>query len=320
LLIVEVRNELIVMDIITRFFKQPLVQFLLMGGCIYGAFALFGAPEEDAGENRVHVDATRIEGMISQWESRWNRPPTRAEIEGLIDSYVKEEILYRQAVTMGLNEGDAITRRRMAQKLEFLTSDLASAVQPAEGELEKYYADNEATYRAPDQVTLSQVFFNPDERKDATIDDAEAELEKLRVAGEPDPATLEAGDRSMVKSHFASADQSDIAREMGGGFAESVMELEPGQWHGPVLSGFGVHLVYVFEAEEGAVPEFAVVKDTVLEAWHDEQREQFNAEFLENLKSRFEIVIDELPADRLIEVPTTAISEEESQAVVKSER
>jgi len=304
---------------VKRFFGEPLVQFLLIGGCIYGAFALFGAPEENAGENRVHVDAARIESMISQWESRWKRPPTRQEIEGLIESYVKEEILYRQAVTMGLNEDDPITRRRMAQKLEFLTSDLASAAQPAEGELEQYFADNEATYRAPDQVTFSQVYFNPDDRKNTTIEDAKAELEKLRAAEKPDPATLEAGDRSMVKSHFASADQTDITRQMGGGFAESVMELEPGQWHGPVLSGYGVHLVYVFEAEKGAVPELAAVNDKVLQDWHDEKREQFNAEFAESLKSRFEILIDELPADRLIEVTGKEIDKNETQPAATPE-
>jgi len=304
---------------VKRFFGEPLVQFLLIGGCIYGAFALFGAPEENAGENRVHVDAARLESMISQWESRWKRPPTRQEIEGLIESYVKEEILYRQAVTMGLNEDDPITRRRMAQKLEFLTSDLASAAQPAEGELEQYFADNEATYRAPDQVTFSQVYFNPDDRKNTTIEDAKAELEKLRAAEKPDPATLEAGDRSMVKSHFASADQTDITRQMGGGFAESVMELEPGQWHGPVLSGYGVHLVYVFEAEKGAVPELTAVNDKVLQDWHDEKREQFNAEFVESLKSRFEILIDELPADRLIEVTGKEIDKNETQPAATPE-
>ena len=296
-----------------RFFKEPLVQFLLIGGCIYVAFALFGTPEVDLEENRVHVDAARIEGMISQWESRWKRPPTRQEIEGLIGSYVKEEILYRQAVTMGLNEDDPITRRRMAQKLEFLTSDLAGAAQPAEGELEQYFVDNEATYQAPDQFTFSQVFFNRDDRKDATIEDATAELEKLRVAGKPDPATLEAGDRSMVKSHFASADQTDIARQMGGGFAESVIKLEPGQWHGPMKSGYGVHLVYVFEVEKGAAPAFAAIRDKLMEDWSSEQRKQFDAKFLESLKSRFEIVIDELPNDRLIEVPGVAISENESE-------
>lgn len=304
---------------VKRFFSEPLVQFLLIGGGIYLAFALFGTPEEETSENRVYVDTARIESIISQWQSRWNRPPTRKEVDALIDSYVKEEILYRQALTMGLNEDDPITRRRMAQKLEFLTSDLAGAVEPDEGELEQYFADKEATYRGPDKVSIIQVFFNPDERKDATLDDAKAELEKLRTAGKPDPGKLKSGDQSMVKEQFKSASQSDIARDMGSGFAESVMELEPGQWHGPVLSGFGVHLVYVFEVEDGVAPEFSAVKENVLEAWQDETREQFNTDFLKRLKSRFEIVIDEIPANRLLDAPKTVMREGKTENGVASE-
>ena len=135
---------------LTRLFTEPLIQFLIIGACIYGAFALFGTPEEDFRDTRVHVESARINAFISEWESRWNRPPTREEIDGLIQSYIKEDVLYRQAVAMGLNEDDPITRRRMAQKLEFLTSDLAMMVQPDEGELEQYFNDNSEAYRTPD--------------------------------------------------------------------------------------------------------------------------------------------------------------------------
>ena len=111
------------------------------------------------------------------------------------------------------------------------------------------------------------MFFNPDERKDATLDDAKAALAELEGGEAPDPATLEAGDRTMMKSHFVSVDQVGITRQMGGGFAESVIKLEPGQWHGPVVSGYGVHLVYVFVVKKGVLPPFNAVKDKVLAAW-----------------------------------------------------
>jgi len=307
-------------NIIIRFFKEPLVQFLLIGGCIYAAFFLFGEPEEEVSENQIHVDAGRIDAFISEWQKRWNRPPTRQEIDGLVQNYVREEVLYRQAVSMGLGEDDPITRRRMAQKLEFLTSDLAQAIEPEDAALEKYFADNAATYRAPDQITFSQVFFNPDTRKDATVEDAKAELEKLIAAGEPDPETLEAGDRLMLKSYYPSVTEAEISRQMGSGFAEAVMQLEAGKWHGPVLSGFGTHLVYVYDIEKGAMPEFESVKAKVLEAWQDEQRESFNTEFLENLKARFEIVIDELPEERLIDgVAGKAVSGEDDQKALGAE-
>ena len=213
---------------------------------------------------------------------------------------------------MGLNEDDPITRRRMAQKLEFLTADLAMMKQPAEGELEQYFRDNQANYRAPDQISFSQVFFDPDARDEATLDDAAEVLVQLRSAGEPDAQTLEVGDRFMLQGYFPSVTKAEIGRTMGSGFLEAVMQLEPGQWHGPVLSGYGVHLVYVYDFLPAPPAVFEDVPDTVLEDWHAVQREQFNADFFEALKNNYEIIIDEVPADRLIGDPAATISKDES--------
>ena len=295
---------------VTRLFTEPLVQFLIIGACIYGAYALFGAPEEDFRDTRVHVDSARINGFISEWESRWNRPPTRDEIDGLIQSYIKEDVLYRQAVAMGLNEDDPITRRRMAQKLEFLTSDLAMMVQPAEGELEKYFSENSEAYRAPDRMTFSQVFFDPDSRGNITLEDAEEALVKLQAAGVPSEESIQVGDGFMLQRDFVSVTGMEAARQMGSGFVEAVVQLEPGSWHGPVLSGYGVHLVYLYTYEKSPPPVFEDVQAAVLENWQQEQREKFNADFLENLKTRYEIVIDEIPADRILEVPDSTATNE----------
>jgi parvulin-like peptidyl-prolyl isomerase len=106
----------------------------------------------------------------------------------------------------------------------------------------------------------------------------------------------------MLQNYFASATEMDVRRQMGSGFAEQLMKLEPGQWHGPVLSGYGVHLVYVYENVAAPPAEFEAVQARVLEDWHVEKREEFNAEFFESLKGRYEIIVDELPADRLLEV------------------
>jgi len=291
---------------LTRLLKEPLIQFLIIGGFIYGAYALFGTPEEDFRDTTIVVDSNRINSMISQWEARWNRAPTRKEIDGLIQQYIHEDVLYRQAVAMGLNEDDPITRRRMAQKLEFLTSDLALMQQPSEGELEQYFQENQASYQDPDMISFSQIFIDPDAREDATLDDAAEILEALRAAGEPTEELLQLGDRFMLQNYFASATELDIRRQLGSGFSEVVMDLEPGQWHGPVLSGYGVHLVYVYDSR-------------VLEDWHAVKREEFNAQFLESLKSRYEIVIDELPADRLLDAQIEAAKENAAEAVTAEE-
>lgn len=285
----------------TRLFTEPLIQFLVIGAAIYGAYALFGTPEEDFRDTLVYVDSNRINAFISEWESRWNRPPTKEEIDGLIQSYIREDVLYRQAVAMGLNEDDPITRRRMAQKLEFLTGDLAMMVQPAEGELEAYFEENEAAYRQADQLTFIQVFLDPDSREESTLIDAAQLLVQLQAKGLPDDQTLQAGDQNMLQNYFQLATTLSIARQLGNGFTESVMELEPGKWHGPVLSGYGVHLVYVYDHLVAPPAEFEGVKASVLENWQLSQRESFNAEFLKSLKERYEIVIDEIPAERILQ-------------------
>ena len=296
----------------SRIFTEPLIQFLVLGSLIYGAYALFGTPEEDFRDTTVHVDAKRIDAFISSWESRWNRPPTRQEIDGIIQSYIREDVLYRQAVTMGLNEDDPVTRRRMAQKLEFLTSDLALLVPPDDGELEAFFKENQQDYLEPDRVSIRQVFFNPDTRGNSVLKDAAEMLGRLQAAGEPGPLSLEAGDQSMLQGDFMMATEAEVARWLGSPFAESVIGLKAGQWHGPVLSGYGTHLVFVFEHQVSAPPDFADVETKVLEDWQSERRETFNADFLDSLKKRYDIVIDEIPADRILENPAESVTQQES--------
>jgi parvulin-like peptidyl-prolyl isomerase len=125
---------------------------------------------------------------------------------------------------------------------------------------------------------------------------------------------LQQGDRFMLQNYFAAASERDIRRQLGSGFAESVMALEPGQWHGPVLSGYGVHLVYVFAYQEAPAPQFEAVRERVLEDWHTVKREEFNQQFLESLKERFEIIVDELPADRLLDGQIEAAQAGEANA------
>jgi hypothetical protein len=145
------------------------------------------------------------------------------------------------------------------------------------------------------------VFFDPDLREESTLEDAALILARLQAAGSPDAATLDAGDRFMLQSYFQQASELEVRRQLGSGFAEAVMQLEPRQWHGPVLSGYGVHLVYIYELQRAPAPVFKDVEQSVLEDWQKEQQERFNAEFYESLKSRYDIVIAEPPIKRLLE-------------------
>lgn len=285
------------------------MQFLVIGACIYGAYAIFGAPDENISDTTIVVDSNRINAMISQWEGRWNRLPTRTEIEGLIQTYIREDLLYRQALAMGLNKDDPVTRRRMAQKLEFLTSDISAMQQPKKGELEQYFTENAEKYRYPDRISFIQLFFDPDKRGDTTLSDAAKALAQLQSAGVPDAATIQAGDRLILQYNFKAATEQQVSRQLGSDFSKSVMKLEPGSWYGPVTSGYGVHLVYVYQFHKAPSAKFKEFGERVLADWHEERRLQFNAEFLESLMNRYKIVIDEIPAERLLDVRTEVTGE-----------
>ncbi len=285
---------------ILRLAKAPLLQFLLLGALIYGAYWLYGPPDEAAGERKILVESSRIESFVNQWKARWNRLPTQQELDGLISAYVREEILYRQAVAIGLNKDDPVTRRRMGQKLEFLTKNIALVVEPEEAQLAAYYADNLDKYRDPDLITFAHAFLDPDVRDKTTLADAEVLLRQLRAAGIPSPSTFAAGDRFMLENHYAAISELGIRRLFGGGFSKAVMKLEPGTWHGPVLSGFGVHLVYVYEHVTAPAPDFAKVRHLVLKNWQFDHQEKFYQDFIDNLKNSYEIVIAQIPKDRVL--------------------
>jgi peptidyl-prolyl cis-trans isomerase C len=301
-----------------KFLKEPLLQFIFIGACIYAVYAWFGEPDNGVAERTVYISDAQVDSLAAAWEKRWNRLPTEQELAGLVRAYVREDILYREALAMGLDDNDHIIRRRLAQKLEFLTQDVVRLRQPTEGELQAYFALHRDEFRAPDLITFVQVFFNPDKRGDATLRDAERALEKLQAAGIPDPAELDSGDRLMLADYYADATVMDVRRALGSGFADSIMQLEPGRWHGPVLSGFGTHLIYVYEFKAAPPPELDSVRADVLDQWQQEQVEQFNAEYFATLQDRYDIVIEgpEGLAAKVLEqeaaLPAVAIPDGES--------
>lgn len=275
---------------------EPLIQFLFIGLCIYGAYAFYGVPDEGAENKTVTVSSERIGAFISGWESRWKRPPTNQELTGLINQFIREDIFYREAMAMGLDRDDPITRRRLAKKLEFLSKDIASLKEPVAGELEQYFENNKEKYKIPNLITFAHVFIDPEKRRDATMDDAAKLLAHLQSTGPPDENTFRQGDRFMLQNYYPEKSELAIRKQFGSDFASAVMKLEPGKWHGPVLSGYGIHLVYVDTLTIAPTPLFKEVEEHVMQNWLSDQQEQFNEVFFENLKSRYEIVIENAPS------------------------
>jgi len=282
-----------------KLLREPLVHFMFIGAIIYALYGLFAEPAAEENDKTIVVTAGELAWMQTSWQKRWNRPPTAKEFDGLIQQYIKETVLYREALTMGLNKHDMVIRRRLAQKLEFLARDLVALTPPTEEELKAYFDEHLSSYQAPTLYTFTQVFFDPDKRGNATLEDAEQARATLIAQGDAieDPGSL--GDGLMLQNYYPEKDRVEIQRQLGSGFTETLVSLAPGQWHGPVLSGFGVHLVYVSSIDEPPPPVFAELRELVTEDWSLARGEELNDRFYASLREQYTIVIEE-PAKEIV--------------------
>jgi peptidyl-prolyl cis-trans isomerase C len=274
----------------TRLIREPLVQFLLIGAAIYTSYFLYGEPPQEEQDRTIVITSDYVDSLTQSFAKRWNRPPTDDEVEGLVGEYIRESLLYREALSMGLDKEDHIIRRRLAQKLEFLTNDLVKLTPPEDAVLQQYLDDNLDKFRNSDLLTFTQVFVDPDKRGDSTLPYATELLGQLQAAGQPNDKTFELGDRFMLQSEFINAPYREIQRHMGQEFTDSAMQLEAGRWHGPVLSGYGIHLVYIAAHSKATEPSLADVRDKVQAEYLHEQTQKFNAEYLDVLRKRYTIV------------------------------
>lgn len=279
----------------SRLLREPLLHFAVLGALIFGLDALFG-PRPGQDLPRVEISAAEINHLRTLWQRTWQRPPTPAELRGAVDARVREEILYRQALAMGLDKDDTVVRRRLVQKLEFLTEDLASDTQPGEQELDRYRAANADRYSEPARLGFSQIYFNPDRRGTPQAEAAarDALLVLNAGPGSPPQAGEALGDPLLgLEFTYADVEMPEVARLFGQEFAHAIAPLAPGSWQGPVRSGYGVHLVYVSARTPGRVLPLAEVGDAVRRDFLRDRRVQHMEALYERLKAGYRIVIDE---------------------------
>jgi hypothetical protein len=273
------------LSLIKRYLRQPLLHFLIAG---FALFVLYGGLHRST----VHQDPQRIEitpeivqRIAISWLARWQRPASEQQLQRLIDEYVKEEILYREALKLGLDKDDTIIRRRLAQKMDFLAEDVASLREPAPGVLEAWYNQHQDAYAPPPLATFHHLFFAFDKRGA----DAQAQAQAA-LSGLTDQNSGE-GDAFMFKSAYTEQSRDQVARVFGSTFAISLFKQTPGSWVGPVESGFGWHLVWIEALAKPPAPPFETVAQQVKSDWLSEQRSESKREHFDALKARYEVVV-----------------------------
>ncbi|WP_171238596.1 peptidyl-prolyl cis-trans isomerase [Ruegeria sp. HKCCA5763] len=270
-----------------RFLKEPLFHFFLIGAAIFIWFHIV-APNDQTVENleTITFDQDDIALLSTQFEARWKRPPDNAELQALVNASIREEVLVREARKLGLDRGDSVIRSRLSQKMDFLTEAIATSLVPEDEDLEAFLEESPERYATPDKVAFNQVFLG--ERP------SDAELEAALVALDEGQDMSAYGASTLLPTSMPLTVTRVVDSVFGGGFSDALLELEAGQWVGPIRSGYGVHLVQVTAIEPSQTPALSDIHDAVLRDWRRAMSEDLAQAQYEALAGTYKIVVPDL--------------------------
>jgi hypothetical protein len=269
-----------------RLVREPLVHFLLLGWLLFGAYYLLNDEPQINDSKRIVIDEAQVASFAATFQRTWMRPPTQKELVGLVEDRVKEEILYREALALGLDRDDQVVRRRLRQKMEFVSTDLTDSEPPTEAELQAYLDANADRFRTSERLSFTQVYLKEDEQERAA-----ALLQRL--AGHP-PSQLDLdqlGDASLLPGAMQQADRHELGRVFGNDFAATLAAVPLGRWSGPHASPYGLHLVYVSERLPAREPLLSEVRSEVEREWLAERQREANARFYQALRDRYTVEV-----------------------------
>lgn len=275
-----------------RLASEPLAQFLALALVIFAAHAVLN-PAESERADRIIVTEAKLEQLAVLYARTWRRPPTTAELRALVDDFVKEEIYYREALALSLDKDDSVVRRRLRNKMEFLSQAEAEGTVPTDAELEAYLKANPGKFEVDPAYSFQQVFVSLEARGDTLAADAAELLAILKGSAEVDPGTL--GDRTLLPFELPMTGKAAIGRAFGPDFAAGLDGLTPGEWAGPIRSAFGLHIVRISEKRPGLVPVLDEVRDAVTREWTNDKRMEIEAARYRALRSNYEVRIEGEP-------------------------
>lgn len=267
-----------------KLLREPLLHFAVMGALL---FALYGWVNGGASTapREIVVTQGQLDNLRTRFERTWQRPPTADELQGLVDQWVREEILYREGRARGLERDDPVVRRLVAQKMEFI-ADGVTPDAPSDAELQTWLAANPDKYAIEPRYTLRQVYLDPARhgaRLEADIDAARATLAGGRRVD---------GDSTMLPAALEAAPAFEVARIFGKEFAEGLKALPTGEWAGPVRSGFGMHLVKIEQRVDGRAATLAEVRQAVERDLLRERSMQAKEDFYKKLRANYTVRIE----------------------------
>jgi hypothetical protein len=271
-----------------RVLREPLLHFLLIGFALFVAYGWLGPA---GGGDRIVVTRSTTDELARQFAARWMRQPTAQELSGLVDTWVREEIFYREGQALGLDRDDPVIKRRLRQKLEVMQEESLGGDAPTDAALGEYLARHADRFRAPARVTFEQIYV-PGRAPVAEVERSIAAARQALERG-ADPRAL--GQPMMLAQRYDDASVDTVSQDFGAGFAARVAAAPVGEWQGPIASAYGAHLVRVSTRRAGVLPALDDIRPAVIREWERDRRAQAAAEAYAEMRGRYRVEVEAKP-------------------------
>jgi len=273
--------------------REPLLQFTVLGGALFLAWPLVEARVAPP-QNRIVITAQQMQRATDYFYQTHLRLPDPDELQPLIEDEIQTEVEFREGVALGLDRNDEIIRRRVKQKLEFMTDDVIDQAKPSDAVLQAYLDGHSDQFGAGPSFVFSQIYLDPNRHGDHLAADADRLLARLNSGD----GRLDYGvdsDTLPVPNDFEATALHEVTAMFGTEFAAALPGQPVGHWVGPIRSGYGVHLVLVREVKQGKPPKLAEVRDQVLREYQAEHRVVTNQEAYRKMRAKYVISIQMPP-------------------------
>ena len=273
-----------------KILREPLLHFILLGAAIFALYGFVTRHRTDKPGEIVVTQGT-LENIITGFTRTWQRPPTEEELRSQVRDYIREEAAYREALAMGLDRDDTIVRRRLRQKLEFLSDDLATRREPTDADLQTFLQRHPELFQSEPSFSFQQVYLNPQQHAANLSADEAGLLDKLRRSG-PNADLSSLGDPFLLASSFQNVSLAEVKQVLGDQFASAIDGLPTSRWEGPVTSGYGVHFVFLSQSTGRNLPVLSEIRDQVRREWFNTKRNEATDQFYQALLKRYTVRIE----------------------------
>ncbi|BBM00581.1 peptidyl-prolyl cis-trans isomerase [Microbulbifer sp. GL-2] len=262
--------------------KEPLIHMLIIGGLLFILDTL--VQEQPSDRNKIVITEGHIEHLSAVFARRWQRTPSPDEVQQLVENYVREEILYREALNLGLDHNDTVIRRRLRMKMEFVARDLNNTLTPSDNTLQLYLDQNTHRYQHPAQFSFRQLYFPAS----SNTEDIKKSLSWLNQGVD----YAASADSTLLPERISDESDVRIDQLFGPGFSAQLAKASLGKWSGPFESAYGWHLVFLKESQPPRAALLYEIRAEILRDWRLHERktvlEQQYQQYRENYTVRIE--------------------------------